>query len=94
MTDPAVEAARRVFEREKTIPFSPDGPWARDALIPAAREALAPIRTACDQLRRHADQLDPNSAIALGMRTVLDDLTKHVYPSEAPVAGEGEHGHG
>lgn len=44
MSDPAVEAARRIFERTKTITFSPDGPWARDALIPAAREALVPIR--------------------------------------------------
>lgn len=42
--DPAVEAARKVWESQKSIPFAHDALWSTNSLIPAAREALKPIR--------------------------------------------------
>lgn len=44
MTDPAVGVAQRVWRTQKIIPFSKDSPWVRGSLLPAAREAFAPIR--------------------------------------------------
>jgi hypothetical protein len=42
--DPAIEAAQRVWEQQKSIPFNPQALWSTNSLIPTAREALGPIR--------------------------------------------------
>lgn len=44
MADPAIEAAAKVWATRKNIPFAAESPWARDSLIPTAREALKPVR--------------------------------------------------
>ena len=43
LTDPAVEAAKRQWAKEKVIPFEPDCLYGK-SLIETCREALAPLR--------------------------------------------------
>ena len=77
MTDPAVEAAQRAFDR-----LAPD--WAGvsvsrsargQAYIAVAREALAPIRAVIE--RWAAETNLPPAAL-----TLLDEIRPLIYPSE------------
>jgi hypothetical protein len=78
MADPAMEAASRVWATQKNIPFNAESPWARDSLIPAAREALAPIRELHAAFLDHYKNRD--DLFAHGVLYAMGDLAKLIYP--------------
>jgi hypothetical protein len=76
MSDPAVEAAKRLLKCKHAAL-----PGTHHLCVQAANEALSPLRIAHAQMRKTAEVLDQRSAIRIGMTTVLDDLARFIYPT-------------
>ena len=80
MTDPAVEAARRVWARDHIGPVLAPA----EAMEDAAREALKPIRAALDQLSADIDQIETPTllAVAPAMLRTINEIEKHAFTTD------------
>ena len=80
MTDPAVEAARRVWARDRIGPVLAPA----EAMEDAAREALAPIRAALDQLSADIDQIETPKllAVAPAMLRTINEIENHAFTTD------------
>ena len=80
MTDPAVEAARRVWARDHIGPVLAPA----EAMEDAAREAHKPIRAALDQLGKEIDQIDEPTVIAYipAMVCAITEIEKRAFTTD------------